>query len=71
MVKTVAFNGPADQAGVTFRDVVTGIDVERTGLPSKQLVYPFALVLLGLVVYSQVVRSRRQRRGAGTESTAA
>ena len=70
IVKTVAFNGPADKAGMTFGDVVTGVDVELTGLPSKELVYPFALVLLGLVVYSQVVRSRRQRNGASAESTA-
>jgi len=70
VVDTVAFNGPADHAGMTFDDIVTGIDVELTGLPSKEWVYPFALVLLGLVVTSQVIRSRRQRRAAGAGSAA-
>jgi hypothetical protein len=56
--------GLAEQAGVDFGDYVTAVDIEQVGLPSKRLVYPFALLLLGLVIASQLVRIRRQRRAA-------
>jgi TRAP transporter 4TM/12TM fusion protein len=53
-------NGLAEQAGVQFGDYVTEVDVEQSGLPSKRLVYPFALLLLGAVVAWQLVRRRRE-----------
>jgi len=59
VVQSVAFNGPAEAAGMMFGDIVTGIDLELTGLPPKELVYPFALILLGVVVFSQSKRKRR------------
>jgi hypothetical protein len=52
--------GLAEQAGVGFGDYVTEVDVEQVGLPSKRLVYPFALVLLGLVIAWQLIRRRRE-----------
>lgn len=69
IVDNLAFDGPAEQKGMKFGDFVTAIDVELTGLPPKELVYPFGLLLLGLVFYSQWGRSRRQTIGAlGTEA---
>jgi TRAP transporter 4TM/12TM fusion protein len=61
VVQAVAFNGLAKGAGMMFDDIVTAIDVELSGMPPKELVYPFALVLLGIVIFSQSVRRRRQR----------
>lgn len=65
VVEAVAFGGPAEQAGMTFGDIVTDIDVQISGLPRPELVYPFALVLLGVVVVSQ---RRRKRLLGGAES---
>ena len=65
IVDSVAFGGPAAGAGLDFDDVVTAIDAELGGLPPKELIYPFGLVLLALVFYAQWRRSRRQ---AATES---
>lgn len=70
VVQAVAFNGPAAAAGMMFGDIVTGIDVELTGLPHKEFVYPFAIILLGIVVFSQNIRKRRQRGTAQTSSAA-
>jgi hypothetical protein len=64
VVQAVAFNGPAAAAGMMFGDIVTEIDVELTGLPPKEFVYPFALILLGIVIFSQRMR---MRRGHGSE----
>ncbi len=58
VVQAATFNGPAGTAGMMFGDIVTAIDVELTNLPPKELVYPFALLLLGIVVYSQRTRRR-------------
>ena len=38
---------------------VTDVDVEQVGQPPKQLVYPFGLALLGVVIFSQLIRRRR------------
>jgi TRAP transporter 4TM/12TM fusion protein len=58
-VADLAFAGLAEQAGVELFDEVTAIDIEQVGQPPKQLVYPFGLALLGLVIASQLVRRRR------------
>ena len=42
-------------------DYVREVDIEEVGLPSKRLVYPFALLLLGLVIAGQLVRRRREQ----------
>ncbi len=60
IVDTVLFGGAAEQVGMDFDDVVTAIDVAQSGLPPKELIYPFGLALLGLVFYSQWRRSRRR-----------
>ena len=59
-VADLAFNGLAEQVGLEVGDTVTDVDVEQVGLPPKQLVYPFALALLGLVVAWQLARRRRE-----------
>ncbi len=43
-----------------FGDYVTDIDIEQLDRPPKELVYPFALALLGLVIFLQLGRRRRQ-----------
>lgn len=64
IVDSFAFGGAAEQAGVDFDDVVTAIDMEVSGLPPKELVYPFGLALLGLVLLSQWRRSRQESEQA-------
>ena len=59
-ITDLAFNGLAEQAGLEVGDTVTDVDVEQVGMPPKQLVYPFALALLGLVVTLQLARRRRE-----------
>jgi len=63
-VTDLQFNGLAEQAGLEIGDYVTEVDVEQVGQPPKQLVYPFGLALLGLVIASQLVRRRRARAPA-------
>jgi MYXO-CTERM domain-containing protein len=46
---------------VKFGDIVTEVDVEQTGRPAKEWVYPIALALLGVIVLLQL---RRRRDGA-------
>jgi hypothetical protein len=58
-VAELQFNGLAEQAGLELGDYVTEVDVEQVGQPAKQLVYPFGLALLGLIIASQLVRRRR------------
>ena len=59
-VETIAFGGAADAIGITFGDIVTGMDVEVLGQPPKELVYPFGFVLLGLIILLQRPRVRRE-----------
>ena len=54
----------AEQAGIDWGDYVTGVDVEQTDLPPKELIYPAGLALLGLVFLSQLVRGRRAARAS-------
>ena len=65
-VADLAFNGMAEQAGLDWGDYVTGVDIEQTDLPPKELVYPVGVALLGLVGLSQLRRRRQaaiRRRG--------
>ncbi len=67
-VVDLAFNGPAEKAGMDFGDYVTGIDVEVPGQPPKELVYPFGFLLIGLVTLLQLARRRRQMAAAAAET---
>ena len=51
----------AGNAGLEAGDIIRAIDVEQPQRPSKHLVYPFMLALLGLVIMMQYPRWRRQR----------
>jgi len=59
IVRSFQFDGPAEQIGVDFDDVVTAVEAQKTGLPPKELVYPFGLALLAVVWWSQRRRARR------------
>ncbi len=61
--------GPAERIGIRLGDFVTEVDVELTGQPAKQWVYPFGLALLGLVMFSQVMRRRRLKEAGTGEQT--
>jgi TRAP transporter 4TM/12TM fusion protein len=58
-VSDLAFQGPAEKRGVKFGDTVTALDVEQTGRPAKEWIYPMALALLGVIVLLQLRRRRR------------
>lgn len=59
IVDSVRFGSAADAAGMEFGDFVTAADVEVVDVPPKELVYPFGLALLGLVVASQRRRAKK------------
>ena len=61
-VVDLAWNGIAEQTGITWGDYVSGVDVEQIDVPPKELIYPVGLVLLGLVLLSQLARERRASR---------
>ena len=66
----VKFGGAAAQAGMqTFLDYVTGVEIEQVGTPSKRWVYPFAFLLIGLLVLSQMTRIRKDRESSAARST--
>ena len=58
-VSNLAFNGPAGKFKMDFGDIVTGVDIEQTGRPAKEWVYPIALIVLALISFWQLVRRRR------------
>ena len=58
-VTNTAFMGPGEKAGLTFGDIITDIDIEQTGRPVKEIVYPLGLAALALVLLSQARRRRR------------
>jgi hypothetical protein len=63
---TVRFGTPAAEAGMqSFQDFVTGVQVEQVGAPSKRWVYPFAFLIIALLVISQLARIRREKNTAG------
>jgi hypothetical protein len=66
-VADLAFNGLAETAGLDFGDYVTEVDVAQLGRPAKEWVWPFAFALLGLILFMQRNRMRKQQAdGAGT-----
>lgn len=62
---TVRFGSPAAEAGMqNFQDYITGIQIEQVGAPSERWVYPFAFGLIGLLLWSQTTRLRREKAAA-------
>jgi TRAP transporter 4TM/12TM fusion protein len=68
-VTDMAFNSPAESAGIDFGDYVTAFDVEQLGRPNKEWVWPFAFALLGFVFFLQWLRWRH-RPGARAAASA-
>ena len=64
VVDATNFGGAADSIGIAMGDIVTEMDIQILGQPNKALVYPFALLLLGLIILAQLPRLRRQRAAA-------
>lgn len=60
-VTDVAFMSKAEELGLTWDDYITHFSVKNPDRPPRQLVYPFMLLLLGFVIWSQL---RRQRAAA-------
>ena len=60
LVTNTQFNGPAEKAGVTFGDYITAIDAEQLDRPAKEWIYPLGFMLLGLVIFLQTVKARRE-----------
>ncbi len=58
-VSNTVFNGLAETAGVTFGDIVTGVEVEVVDRPAKEWVYVLGFLILGLVIFYQLLKSRR------------
>ena len=67
-ISNTEFNGPGEKLGLTFGDYITAIDVEQSDRPAKEWVYPFGLLLLGLVFFIQTIKSRRKHIAAPTPS---
>ncbi len=65
LVSNTRFNGPAEQAGLTFGDYIDAVDLEEPGRPAKEWVYPLGFLFLALVILMQSAKSRRQQVGAG------
>ena len=55
-VVDVQFMGPGEKAGLAFGDLVTSVDVERTGRPASEWAY-----LAGLLIIAMVLTFQRRR----------
>ena len=63
-VADLAFLGAGEKAKMSLGDLVTEVDLEQIGRPTKEWVYPLAFLVLGLVFALQLARRRRQARTA-------
>ena len=61
VVSSFGITGPAAKAKMDFGDVITAVDVEQTGRPAKEWVYPMALALLGIILWLQWARRGKER----------
>jgi TRAP-type uncharacterized transport system fused permease subunit len=58
-VSDTQFNGIGEKAGIRLGDIATAVDVKQVDRPAKEWVFPFGFLLLGLVLYFQLLKSRR------------
>ena len=70
MVKDLVPGGIAGTTGVEVGDYLTEVSVEQGGRPPKEYIYPFMLIILGLVIMLQLPRLRRQRADDATAANA-
>ncbi len=59
VVDNLAFNGPAEKVKMDFGDIITLVEVEQTGQPAREWVYPIALFILACVLGLQMLRRRK------------
>ncbi len=55
-VSDIAFNGPAEQLGITWGDYVTSAGLEQSGRMPKEVIYIF-----GILAYAAVIMMQRRR----------
>ncbi|WP_299851116.1 TRAP transporter fused permease subunit [uncultured Roseovarius sp.] len=55
-VSDIAFNGPAEQLGISWGDYVTSVGLEQSGRMPKEIIYIF-----GILAYAAVVVMQRRR----------
>ena len=70
-VSNTVFNGLAETAGVTFGDLVTGVEVEVEDRPAKEWIYLFGFFVLGMVIFYQLLKSRHTKTPSVTGQTGA
>ena len=51
VIDTLKWNGLAKKSGLATDDLITEIQIENKNRPDKDIVYPFALLVLGLFGY--------------------
>ena len=51
IIDTLKWNGLAKKSGFETDDIITDIKIENKDRPNKNIVYPFALILLGIFGY--------------------
>ena len=62
LVNNLQFNGPAELAGLTFGDNIDEIDIAELDRPAKEWVYILGFLVLGVVILTQSMKSRRKLR---------
>ena len=60
-VSNIVYKGLAETSGVTFGDLVTGVEVEVDDRPAKEWVYLLGFFVLGMVIFYQQIKSRRNK----------
>ncbi len=51
IIDTLKWNGLAKKAGLETDDIITDIKIENINRPNKNIVYPFALIFLGMFAF--------------------
>jgi TRAP transporter 4TM/12TM fusion protein len=67
IVSNTVYKGLAETAGVTFGDLVTGVEVEVVDRPAKEWVYLFGFFMLGMVIFYQRLKSPRSKTTATSQ----
>ena len=71
VIDLVGFQGLAEQAGATWGDIVTAVEVARPGQPPKEWIYLIGLALIALVLTLQWRPFQQWRRDQAAREAAA